>query len=337
MTKTNKISIIGMDEKEIVNLLRDKLSNMMYTTEDGGFEIYLDPYGELFCELDMFDILSSDNPIEVFDDKLDWMLSDNYCWNRDYIDSEIDRHLGDLLDEESYENVIYSDIFDLISTHFYPYYDNEVFLDQTVRMNILIDSDNWNYDCTCDNALNRYGCGEVDDSSSVLWLCKQLGKERELLDAIKRYNENSETKCEDCFIQSCIEELEEQYSSTSTLTFLVETTLKDAMKLLEIQKEESKGYVEYYPSKSKGDSYITVDKTTWCGLYDFIGGCGSLLGIKLPADVKLPIKNCKFEFEGNCSSQGVYGYTVDNTYGFIREVWKDNIKEIYDGTTQATK
>ena len=221
-------------------------------------------------------------------------------------------------------------VWDKENTYFY--YNAEDFNNE-IKVNIMVDCGNWNYDCVCDNVLNWYGNsgdGSIDKESSMLWLAKTQGKATALRKACKQVHRDDgyyvdRDKNKDKFIESCIQEFENLPSHMATVTFLVKMSLFELFDLIELQNKEYDEKGKYDPRKNeKSKSYIVLGKETMCGLYDSWSGGGSVLEVELDKDVKLPIKYAIFCVEG-CK---MHGYDIDEVYGLIDSCWKETVKEI---------
>ena len=240
---------------------------------------------------------------------------------------------GEITDEEEeYFTDNFNEIWEYVRENTYFYYNAEDFNNE-VKVNIMVDCGNWNYDCVCDNVLNWYGNsgdGSIDKESSMLWLAKTQGKATALRKACKQVHRDDgyyvdRDKNKDKFIESCIQEFENLPSHMATVTFLVKMPLFDLFDLIELQNKEYDEKGKYDPRKNeKSKSYIVLGKETMCGLYDSWSGGGSVLEVELDKDVKLPIKYAIFCVEG-CK---MHGYDIDEVYGLIDSCWKETVKEI---------
>lgn len=208
------------------------------------------------------------------------------------------------------------EMFDIIRENINFFYDEDSF-NHDVKVNLLIDCGNVNCDYTCDNVLNYCGNGEIDEHSSILWLARQQGKEKELREAVSMFMESGgEDESSDPFVKSCITEWNNFSSSMGTLTFLTSMRLFDLLDLIGVQNKIKK-------NENKHDSdFIEISKNAVCGLFDPINGGGSVLEIELDKDVKIPIKNLKICPEG-CH---MAGYDVNEVYGLVDYAWGDCYK-----------
>ena len=251
-------------------------------------------------------------------------------YGEDELENDIRKELTD--EEEKYFTDNFDEIWEYVKENTYFYYNSEDFNNE-VKVNIMVDCGNWNYDCVCDNVLNWYGNsgdGSIDKESSMLWLAKTQGKATALRKACKQVHRDNgyyvdRDKNKDKFIESCIQEFENLPSCMATVTFLVKMPLFDLFDLIELQNKEYDEKGKYDPRKNeKSKSYIVLGKETMCGLYNSWSGSGSVLEVELDKDVKLPIKYAIFCVEG-CK---MHGYDIDEVYGLIDSCWKETIKEI---------
>lgn len=179
---------------------------------------------------------------------------------------------------------------------------------QTLRLNLMIDSGNWNYDKNCDDLLNPAQPKERLQYSSIAYIAGLLGK-RTLLYAALDGNEEAK---KDPFIASVFEELENNPYPGSTMTFLVTLSLHEMLDILDSCKGD-----EYTPAKVR--TGIRVNKDTLCGLFNSWNGSGSLLEVKLPEDIVLPLDKIEFQYEDlPCNT-----YTVNQAYGLVGSAWKE--------------
>lgn len=312
--------------------IRDNIKEWTRADKYGGIRVYVDYDERYLSPKTIGELISQDDPREAFEMMLDDM-SIEYGFSDGYADVEQDVRIN--LTEE--EDKLYMDnqeeMREFLQREVYFSYDENDF-NAEVNVNIMIDCGNWNRDCTCDNVLNwygRYGYGEIDELSSVLWLAKTQGKAEKLKEACKRvfrpdgnYLEREIQK--DRFIESCVQELENLPSGTATVTFLVKMPLLDLLNLAALQNREN-GHSELTDPRENTEpgTYIVLGKETMCGLYDPFSGGGSVFEIELDRDVNLPIKYAKINVEG----ASIYGrYDVNDVYGLVDSAWADTVKEV---------
>lgn len=304
---------------------------IFYINEDGGIEIYTDYRDRELHSNFIAEIMEHKNPREAFEDMLnEWAMDYAIEYGEQGLEKDIRKELTEEEEELFVENL--DEIWDMVRENTYFYYDENDFNNE-LDVNIMVDCGNWNFDCTCDNVLNWYGNsgdGSIPTESSILWLAKTQGKATALRKACKKQHKNDgyyvdRDKETDKFIESCIQEFENLPSHMGTVTFLVKINLFELFDLIELQNKEHDEASRYNPQKNtKSKSYIVLDKKTECGLYDSWNGSGSVLGIELDKDVKLPIKYCVFCVD-ECK---MHGYDVGEVYGLCSSAWKDTLKEI---------
>lgn len=321
-----------MSKVEILeNKVMEIIKGFSYVNKDGGIEIYTDYRDRELSRKTISDFMNEDNPRETFQDILnDWAMDYSINYGEEYLEKDIKDELTEeeieLFEENSEE------IWDMIRENTYFYYDENDF-NNDIKVNIMVDCGNRNYDYSCDNVLNWYGNsskGIIPAESSMLWLAKTQGKATALRKVCKRQHRNDEyykdrERETDKFIESCVQEFENLSSNMGTVTFLVKMELFQLFNLIELQKKEYDENAKYDPRKNeKSKSYIVLGKETMCGLYDSWSGGGSVLEIELNKNVKLPIKYAVFCIEG-CK---MHGYDVNEVYGLTDDCWKETIKEV---------
>lgn len=325
-----------MINKELLESIKSILTNTLYfgQNEEGCFlcEIYCD-YCYSLRESTIAGLMEDADPYAAFLELLDE-------WGINYKDTCIYETIREVcsnlsMEEQEIWEEEYDEIIDWFFDHIFYYYPGS-FFNQEVKVNIMLDTGNGNYDFTKDSILNSwYGLcenGEFPDESSILWLAKQQGKEKEVREAcLNCFREDGDyvdrEVDSDPFVESVIQELENLTSHMATLTFLVSMKLFDLFALKEAVVKEEKLNDFYDASQRKGTGYIVVSKDTMCGLFDPWLGGGSVLEIKLDKDVVIPVKYIwRFEVEGTKSK---YGYTVNEVYGLVGSAWDGKVKEIW--------
>ena len=312
--------------------LKEIIEANEYHNEDGGIEMYLD-YRDTLSKGTLYDIMTADNPREKFNELIsDWTF-DGSLYYENELESKIKKELSD--DEEEFFEENEDELRDWFHENYYFYYDKEHY-NETVKVNIMLDTGNANSDFTRDNILNYcsyYSNGGKDlKDSSILWLAKQQKKAGLLRKAIKQQYRNDKyyvdrEKESDKFIESCIQELENLSSHMGTLTFLVNMKLFDYFELREAMESEKELNKSYILEDRKGKGTITISKDTTCGLFDVWSGGGSVLEIELDKDVVIPIK-CIWKAEIE-TGKSEYGYSVDSVYGLVGSAWDGTVKETH--------
>ena len=312
----NKITMETMQSR-----LKEIIDKTQYPNENGGIEMYLD-YRDTLENSTLYDIMTADNPRETFDELIsDWTF-DGSLYYQDELEKEIKNNLTE--DETDFFNEHFDELNEWFQENYYFYYDEEHY-NETVKVNIMLDTGNANSDFTRDNILNYcnyYSNGGKDlKDSSILWLARQQKKAGMLRKAIKG------NQTDDKFVNSCIEELENLPSHMATLTFLVNMKLFDYFELREAMESEKELNKSYILEDRKGKGTITISKDTICGLFDVWSGGGSVLEIEPDKDVVLPIK-CIWRAEIE-TGKSKYGYSVDSVYGLVGSAWDGTVKETH--------
>ena len=147
--------------------------------------------------------------------------------------------------------------------------DYNHYLDQTVCINIIIDSGDYNFDLGCNQVYPHYD-GDYEDlkqngiqkESCIRWLAEKQGYDEpttRLALADKKFSNSK-------FLESLQEELLNCSSHMNCLVFLKEMTIKEWLEALKA-------------------SEITIPKRTSCGLIDFWSGAGGLINIQLEKEI----------------------------------------------------
>ena len=173
----NKITM-----ETIQSRLKEIIEKEEYTNEDGGIEMYLD-YRDTLSKETLYNIMTADNPREYFNELIsDWTI-DGSLYYEDELEKKIKNNLTE--DEKDFFEENEDELREWFRENYYFYYDSEHY-NKTVKVNIMLDTGNLNYDCTCDNILNYCGNGVIDKDSSILWLARQQKKVGLLRKAIKK-------------------------------------------------------------------------------------------------------------------------------------------------------
>lgn len=326
-----------MEMESLLSRIKDILENKLYYDREGdkfSQEIYCD-HNDYLSDNIIKKIMKHNDPMTALEKKLaEWAI---YHEENTFpvLIEEIRKYLTD--EEKTFYDENQYKIVEWLNENIYLYYPVEHF-NQSVKVNIMVDTGDGNYDFSKNNVLNAHGDhgdGTFEETSSILWLAKTQGKEMELCEACKRVHKNDgdyvdRFKGSDEFIESVIQELENLSSYMSTLTFLVEMKLFDLFKLYNAIKAEEFVNDEYNALKSKGTGYITISKDTMCGLFDPWQGGGSILEIRLDKDVKLPIR---YIWKADIDSATIC-YNIKDVYGLLDSCWYGTVKEIHPMETE---
>lgn len=286
--------------------------------EDDCIERYVD-YRDEFPKSDINKILNSSNPQEIYDEIItDWNINaDDWYYENDFW-----RKFNTFCKENSFDK---DEARQIVYDNFYWDYP-DYFLNPTVDTVLTIDVGDGNYDFSCHNILNYArdkDCKSLDEKSGLYWLAKQQRRLTLLNKCIAKSDCYSDGDCDESpFVESCITELVNASSSLTHLSFLVKMPLSDAIRIEEYRLYllENKRYNEFYPQDCKENfGYIVLSKETVCGLYDSWHGGGSVLGIELEKDVKIPIHFIESIVDTK---------ELQSVYGLTSECWQETVKQI---------
>lgn len=303
---------------ELIAKLKSAIESETYVDrsegEEYGYEIYVD-YNDSLSNKSIKDICEAENPYWAFQELLgDWSVDYTVTYGLDELEKEIRKKFEKEGWEQEWEEN-QDEIIDWISEHCYFYYPEDHF-NEEVKVNIMLDTGNANYDFTMDNVLNWYGNsgdGSFQRESSILWLARQQRKATKLRTACKKVHRGDgyyvdREKQPDKFVESVIQELENLSTAMATLTFLTKMSLFDYFNLREKMKESG---------------YIIISKDTMCGLFDSWNGSGSVLEIELDKDVKIPTEMI---WDACIEGTKQHGYDIDEVYGLISSAWHGEVK-----------
>lgn len=267
--------------------IRRIIKKYLYIPEKDGkltIEVEVDRSAEI-PKKDILKIVNTENPEMALYEYLDAIALGCYDEEEYYILDTIREKWNDKIgDYKEYSEDIDEWVRENISLKF-PY---EHFLNQIVKVNVIVDTGDGNYDYTLNSFLRNGKLREVEDESSIVWLAKTHGyTKKEMIKAFEEENfKNSK------FLESLYEECYNVSSGLNALTFFI------GMELGEFIKQEKKGF-----------GSIKISKETNCGLFDPWTGAGSLLDIELEKDLVIPKKYAEVDLDG------VRGYSVDDVYG----------------------
>lgn len=286
--------------------------------KDGTFsyEIYAD-YRDEMDPKTAIKILESKEPMETFGDVLDGWYQNYEAQLRADLEKEIRGELTaqngpysrGLTDEDEAE------LWDLLMELVYYKLPEEHFLKQTFKVNIMTDTGDGNYDYTLNRFDRRWNGprGEpIDDRAGIVWLVKTQGYTRARLQRALWADEAPQG-----FLESMRTELANLSSHMSTVTFLVELTLEELVKLNRLIHLQDRDGRHYDSRDNPYCGYVIIDKDTMTGLYDPWYGGGSMFDIELEKDVKLPVK-----FIRSALPDGGDGYAVEDVYAMCATAWR---------------
>lgn len=318
-----------MEEKlrtAVVAILDEMLG--YYQQSDGTFryEIYADYRDEMDSKTAIEILLSPDPMVTFWEQLMEWY--EDYEWRlRSDLKQELKQKLTSAegvfpegLPEEA-ENLLHDLLPELVEYQL----PEEHYLKQTFRVNIMVDTGDGNYDYTLNSA---YPCwygsydDRIDDRAGIVWLAKTQGYTNAKL---RRALQQGDMRDPKGFLQSMRVELANLASAMSTVTFLVEMTLKELMELNRLVRLQEREGRHYDSRKNPYCGYIVLDKNTETGLYDPWHGGGSCFEIELEKDVRLPVKYIR-----SALPDGGDGYSVEEVYGMCGSAWQQGgIKTIH--------
>lgn len=294
--------------------------------EDGtyAYEIYAD-YRDEMDDKTAIKILQSDNSEWAFWEQLD-------DWYQDHIqelESELEDTVKDRLLTGPYVNGMsdedYDRLPDMVRDLVYFNLPAEHFMQQSFRVNIMVDTGDGNYDYTLNSA---YPCwygdyhAPIDPKAGIAWLARTQGYTKGRLKRALREGDTAEPKG---FLESMRVELANLSAAMAAVTFLVELTLEQLIELNRLIKLQDRNGVHYDSTKNPYCGYIVIDKDTETGLYDPWNGGGSVFEIQLERDVRLPVKYIR-----SALPDGGDGHSIESVYGMCGSAWTaGSIKTIH--------
>ncbi len=307
--------------KEVIT---DVLTEECSREESGMFysEIYAD-YRDEFSDETVLQICLSEVPRETFDEKIFEAFENAEC------DCECDllkkiQERDEIAEALEVGEITEDELTDYVREHHSVNLPFDHYLNQALSVNIIVNTGDRNTDFTINQPFASWdGRNDtvIDDDAAILWLARQQGYTKTQLTKALRDRQCGESK----LMKSMLQEVENTSTHMNSVTFLVKMTLAEWFKLHDAMVKEAKRNDRYYPRRSKGRGFITLEKSTTCGLYDPWGGAGGPLEIELESDVRLPIR-----FIESVWPDGGRGYSVNDIYGLCSSAWSDNaIKEIH--------
>ena len=337
---------LAHDLLSIMDLIDDeKLSHDMPITEEimraeidrimenepgwskNGKEWQTDLYADYRDELsfnDLYEIFTSVDPRCRFLDIMDEIYGVADYEERDRISGAVRKKLGErggafAIDDDGFflnadTEDLYLDLFD--GGLFCCNYPLSHYYRQPVRLNIMIDTGDGNREYI-ENAVYPHWDGvkdeEISDNASIVWLSKTQGFNKEdLQKALNGYRDGLDKAG---FLETLGQELINLPSHIAVLTFLVETTLENALKIADCMLPDC---IE------TDNSSIKIGKETMTGLYDPWDGGGSLFDIALEKDLDIPLSIVRSAKPDGCD--GIY--SIEDAYGMSASAWRRTLLSI---------
>ncbi len=313
-----------MLNNKLKEVIADVLTEECSKEESGMFhtEIYAD-YRDEFSDETIRKICRSDVPRETFDEQIfESYENAEMEYENDLLKKICEREeISAALESGSINE---DELTDYVRDHHYVKLPYEQYLNQDLIVNIIVDAGDGNTDFTINQPFASWdGRNDkiIDEDSAILWLTRQQGYKKSALTQTLRDRKCGQSK----FLKSMLQEVENTSSHMNALTFLAKMTLASWLNLHDAIVREASKNDPHHPKRSKGRGYLILDKSTTCGLYDPWGGAGSVLGIELERDVRLPIR-----LIDSAWPDGARGYSVTEIYGLCSSAWTDDaIKEIH--------
>lgn len=304
-------------QKTMTGTIRGRIQDMLrmsfcYHEADGTFSETLDAdYRDTMNTDVALRILNAEHPLSVFNDVIEEWYSEAVWLEMDSVISRIADEMEDV-DRELIEEIV--------SEMLYFDYPCDHYLQQKFCTNILIDTGDGNFDFVLNSVFPAYDGEyktEIDDSASLVWLAETQGYSKaQLWNALQQGNMSDPNG----FLESVRVEVANETGHMNILVFLVELTLEQ---LIELQ--------EHISAPEKRNGYLVVDRKTMTGLYDPWYGGGSVLGIDLEKDVKIP-----FKYIRSVLPDGGDGYGIGNIYGICDSAWRyGDVKKIVTENSES--
>lgn len=282
-----------LTNKNIISHVKEIIEGHLYLDKDGDCyygDIYADYRDKLSFD-SIKKIVQSDNSMETFYDQF-YVIE---CEDCEY--SFILNTIRDHWDYPKYGNFEEHEdnIREWIHENVYFNFPYDHFLKQEVKVNIIVNTGDGNYDYTLNNfaSYNSVPGEVINNKSSILWLVKQQGYSKTQLNNAVRKEEFDGSK----FLKSVFQELINVTTHMNALAFFVKMTLKEFIDLKENPRK------------------IILPANTSCGLYDPWNGAGSVLEIELDKEVVIPKRFAEPHIDGT------RGYGIDEIYGMCGSFW----------------
>ena len=302
----------SMLDQELETRIAAWLRRQWGVEEEGGCfytELFAD-YRDELGERDLQTIADSDDPREAF-----------YDWLNDAYEDEVDQAWFNLAskcadDLEIEHETAWEFLTEMVEVRL----PEQHFLDQEIRVDILVDTGDANYDFICNNIAPAWGGCDPDEASaeaSIFWLARQQGYGREQVAAALKGEETRST-----FLESLVREVENEASSIDVLTFLCTMTLGQWIEVRE----------NWMQARHMG--VLRIEKDAVCGLFDPWSGAGSAMDLELVHDVVLPMELVHEITPDVC----LYRYGVDEVYGLVGQAWGAEVEyagEEFQGNTES--
>lgn len=256
---------------------------------------------------DINTILDADDPDSEFASKIEDAYSGEYARTVESLEDEVkdavQMELGgvddidDIVSDSVAENIIFQ----------YPF---EHYLNQEVRVPIMLDTGDAGYDYTLNRLMDpdaEHPSHWMHEHSSALWLAKQQGyTEAQLVEALQAENTDD---IKDEFLRDICIEMDSVVNRVGQLVFLTKLTVKELLALNMAMKT--------------GEGSITITDP-YCGLFDKVNGAGGM-ELRVSKPVEIPVKFIQSaRVDVPHAINTVWNYGIQETFDFIGAVWKDS-------------
>lgn len=301
-------------QAELQRILDDELRWVLDSKEgDDYYCTYPADYRDEISSSDIKEIFQSDDPDTAFYETID----DGWFWNIEYMKADTMSNVELAWDEDVAEwDEVEEEIDTYIRDHVIWQPDYHHYLDQTVNVDILIDTGDGNYYYVLNCVYPHYngrGDDEIDDKAALMWLTEQMGYTKEQLDKARKDSDFGGS----AYLESVEQELANCASHMQQLVFLVSMTLGECLQLNRRIAASQRPEFRYEPWKNTSEDYITVPRTVMCGLFDKWSGAGSVLEIELEKDLRIPLKF----IDAAIPDEAVYKWNISNVYAMCASAW----------------
>lgn len=304
-------------DKQTEQFVRDFLDRqyLTYSKDEDIWrgEIYAD-YRDELSDAQITKILQSKSPRE----EMFGVIGDAYI-DADWEErASIKRELRQNWDVDVRWSDAEDEVEMFIDEHVYFDIPFEHYENQTIYVDIILDTGDGNYDFVLNSVYPHYDgvYGQaVDEHASIANLAKWQGYSQDAMQKALSDGEDSGSK----FLKSLRIELENCSTHMNAIVFLAEMTLGECIdlneRILAAQTSDEKSD-KYYPWKFESEDSIWIPARTTCGLYDPWSGAGGPLEIEIEKGFNLPLK-----FVDSAWPDGGRGYSVGEIYGVTRQLW----------------
>ena len=299
-------------ENHLIQIINEQTSLEHDQTNHVFWDEYYVDYNDYASNNDIIKWCRAKEPMEAFLQSIDeWYGEGCYEFERNLLDT-IKENWESLLGEyEEYEDFIRDWVWEHVAYKL----PEEHYLDQSVCVNIIVDTGDGNYDFVLNDVYphynGRYG-DIVPEEASVLWLVRQQGfTKRQLNQALRQeqYNGSKLLKSVRIEILNCTTHM-------NALAFFVETDVRTLLHLQKLLNQPKKG-------KGSRSKKLILSKEARCGLYDAWSGAGSALAIELEKDVELPLS-----MVDSILPDGGRGHSISDIYGMCRSFWTTELMQV---------